>query len=90
MTAVLIVGIVFGSFVAIFAIIFGFILLKKKMQTGGSFRQGEQLNADETRLIQEMHQGLTRMAERIEALETILLDREAKDAKGRERKEEGK
>ena len=90
MTAVLIVGIIFGSIVAIFAIIFGFVLLKKKMQTGGSFRQGEQLNADETRLIQEMHRGLTRMEERIDALETILLDREAKDAKSRERKEEGK
>ena len=37
---------------------------------------GEQLMVDDTRLIQEIHQGLSRMEERIEILETILLDRE--------------
>jgi len=89
MPAVLIVAIVFGSIVAIFAIIFGFLLLGKKMKTGGSFRQSEQLNADETRLIQELHQGLARMAERIEALETILQDREARKA-GHKEASEGK
>ena len=39
---------------------------------------GEQLMADDTRLIQEIHQGLSRMEERVEALEIILLDRENK------------
>jgi phage shock protein B len=89
MIAVLIVAIVFGSIVAIFAIIFGFLLLGKKMKRGGSFSQSEQLNADETRLIQELHQGLSRMAERIEALETILQDREARKA-GHKEASEGK
>jgi phage shock protein B len=85
MTAVLIVGIIFGSLVAIFAIIFGFLLMQKRFKMGGgSFREGEQLNADETRLIQELHQGLTRMEERIGALETIVLDREAQGQKERE------
>jgi TM2 domain-containing membrane protein YozV len=37
---------------------------------------GEQLMVDDTRLIQEIHQGLSRMEERVETLETILLDRE--------------
>ena len=37
---------------------------------------GEQLVADDTRLIQEIHRGLSRMEERVEALETILLDGE--------------
>ena len=79
MTAVLIVGIVFGSIVAIFAIIFGFILMQKRFKiSGSSFREGEQLNEDETRLIQQIHQGLSRMEERIEALETIVLDQEAR------------
>jgi phage shock protein B len=32
----------------------------------------------ETRLIQEMHQGFVRMEERIEALETILMEQERK------------
>ncbi len=76
MIAVMIVAIVFGSIVAMFAIIFGYILLEKKNKRGGSFRQSEKLNADETRLIQELHQGLSRMEDRIGALETILSDRE--------------
>ena len=83
MTAVFIVGIVFSSIVAIFAIIMGFVLLETKIKRGGSFRHGEQLNADETKLIQELHQGLSRMEERVEALETILADREATEAKER-------
>jgi TM2 domain-containing membrane protein YozV len=37
---------------------------------------GEQLVVDDTRLIQEIHNGLSRMEERVESLETILLDRE--------------
>ncbi len=89
MTGVLIVGIVFGSIVAMFAIIFGYILLGKTIKSGGSFSQSEQLNADETRLIQEIHQGLSRMEDRVNALETILLDREAAEAGHKEGKEEG-
>ena len=84
MTAVLIVGIVFGSIIALFAIIFGFVLaLAKVKRGGGSFRGGERLQAEEARLIQELHRGLSRMEERVEALETIMLDREGKkDKKG--------
>lgn len=83
MTAVLIVGIVFGSIIALFAIIFGFVLALAKVKRGGSFRGGERLQAEEARLIQELHRGLSRMEERVEALETIMLDREGKkDKKG--------
>ncbi len=48
---------------------------------GNKIRQwtGEQLSTDETRMIQELHQGSFRMEERIEALETIILDRERKN-----------
>ncbi len=88
MTAVLIVGIVFGSIVAIFAIIFGFVLLNSKTRKGGaSFRQSGKLDADETRLIQEIHQGLSRMEERVDALETILMDQEAREASPKQGKE---
>lgn len=86
MIGVLIVAIIFGTVLAIVVIVFAFVLLKAKIQTGGSFRGGEQLQANETRLIQELHQGLSRMEERIEALETIMLDREEKE----ERKEDTK
>ena len=48
---------------------------------GNKIRQwtGEQLSTDETRMIQELHQGAYRMEERIEALETIILDYERKN-----------
>jgi len=81
MTAVLIVGIVFGSIIAVIVIIFGFVLAMAKIKRGGSFRHGEELQAEETRLIQELHRGLSRMEERVEALETILLDKDGKTDK---------
>ncbi len=88
MTAILIVGIVFGSIVAIIAIIFGFVLLSSKTKRqGSSFRQSGKLDADETRLIQEIHQGLSKMVKRVDALETILFDREAGEASLKDEKE---
>lgn len=61
-------------------IVAGFFLIwALKIITGGSARQREELQAEETGIIQELHQGLTRMEERLEALETILLDPERKD-----------
>jgi phage shock protein B len=81
MTAVLIVGIVFGSIIALFAIIFGFVVAMAKVKRGSSFRGGEHLQAEEARLIQELHRGLSRMEERVEALETIMLDQEGKKEK---------
>lgn len=61
-------------------IVAGFFLIwALKIITGGSARQREELQAEETGIIQELHRGLTRMEERIEALETILLDPERKE-----------
>lgn len=39
-------------------------------------RNGRGANDDEARLIQEMHRGLVHMEQRVEALETLLLERE--------------
>jgi phage shock protein B len=39
--------------------------------------------AEETMLIQDIHEGLARMEQRVEALETLLLDRERDKRKGR-------
>jgi len=65
-----------------FLIVAGFFLIwALKIVTGGSSRQKEEIQADETRLIQEIHQGLMRMEERIEALETILMDQDRKEAR---------
>ena len=61
-------------------IVAGFFLIwALKIITGGSARQREELQAEETGVIQELHRGLTRMEKRIEALETILLDPERKE-----------
>ena len=73
MNQVLIVAIVFGSIVLVPAIIGGTIVLSIKFMKGKSSRKDQ---ADDSKVIQEIYQGLSRMEERIEALETILLDRE--------------
>lgn len=49
-----------------------FVIWALKVARGGK----EELQEEETRIIQEIHQGLTRMEERIETLETLLLDPE--------------
>ena len=46
-------------------------VLKGQPSSGGSTATDQ----DETRLIQDIYQGLLRMEERVEALETLLLDR---------------
>jgi phage shock protein B len=45
---------------------------------GGKTKKGREMEADVTRRVQEMYQGIVRMEERIEALETIILERERK------------
>jgi phage shock protein B len=78
MNHVLIVAIVFGSVVLIPAIIGGTILLSIKLLKGKTSRKDQ---ADDSRIVQEIYQGLSLMEERVEALETILLDREKRGFK---------
>ncbi len=78
MKEVLIVAIVFGSIVFALAIIPGTILLAIKFFRGG---QSAGDHAQETKMIQEIYKGLSRMEERVEALETILLDQEKRNRK---------
>jgi phage shock protein B len=78
MKEVLIVVIVFGSILLALAIIPGSILLAIKFFRGGQ-SAGDQ--AEETKLIQEIYKGLSRMEERVEALETILFDQEKQKRK---------
>lgn len=56
-----------------------FLIWAIKILTRGDAKANEARQAEETRLIQELHQGLTRMEARIEALETILLDTQKSD-----------
>jgi phage shock protein B len=73
MKEVLIVAIVFASIVLSLAIIPGAILLAIKFFRGGQ-SAGDQ--AEEAKMIQKIYQSLSHMEQRVEALETILLDRE--------------
>ena len=79
MDVVLIIAIIFGGSVLALAIIGSTILMAIKILKGGLSRKGQKFQAEEARMIQEMYQGLSRMEERVEALETIILDRERKD-----------
>ena len=55
------------------------ILLVIRLFKGGFSRTDRKKQAEETRMIQEIYQGMSRMEERVEALETILLDREKEE-----------
>ncbi len=79
MPAVFIVAIVIGGIILALAIIGSTVLMAIKILKGGLSRKGQRLQAEEARMIQEMYQGLSRMQERVEALETIILDHERKD-----------
>jgi phage shock protein B len=79
MTAVYIVTIVFTAVVVILAIISSTILTGMRLRHSG-FKAGDKKAWDEeTRLIQQLHQDLTKMETRIEALETILMENFGKD-----------
>ena len=79
MHGVLIVAIVFGGSVLVLAIIGSTILMAIKILKGGLSRKGQKVQTQEARMIQEIYQGLSRMEARVEALETIILERERKD-----------
>jgi phage shock protein B len=79
MINIIIVSIVFGSIVALAALICGTILIvlktRSRNQANGA---GDQ---DEAKTIQEIYQGLDRMEQRIESLETILMENKEKEGK---------
>jgi phage shock protein B len=79
MHEVLIIAIVFGGTVLALAVIGSTILMAIKILKGGLSRKGQKVQTEEARMIQEIYQGLSRMEERVESLETIILDRERKD-----------
>ena len=79
MQGALIVTIVFGGIVLALAIIGSTILMAIKILRGGLSRKGQKFETEEARMIQEVYEGLSRMEERVEALETIILDSKGKD-----------
>lgn len=79
MNVVLILVIIFGGSVLALAIIGGTILLAIKILKGGLSRTGQKAQAEEAKMVQEIYDGLSRMEQRVNSLETIILDRERKD-----------
>ena len=76
MQGAFIVAIVFGGIVLALAIIGGTFIMIIKLTRDGFSRKDKKYQSNETKMIQEIYQGLSKMEERIETLETILLDRE--------------
>ena len=79
MYSLFIVAIVFGGLVLALAIVGSTIIMAIKILKGGFSRKGQDVLAKEARMIQEIYQGLSSMEKRVEALETILLEKERKD-----------
>ncbi len=79
MQAATILAIIFGGAVLILAIVGSTILIGIKIVKGGVSKKSQKFQADEAKMIQEIYQGLSRMEGRVEALETIILDRERKE-----------
>jgi len=60
------------------AITGGIFIAALKIIKGGGGNRDLRESSDETQLIQDIYHGLMKMEERVEALETLLLDRERK------------
>jgi phage shock protein B len=82
MHGVLIVGIVFSSVIMGLVVVGGTILLAIRfIKGGGVSKRDRKVKAEEAAMIQDIYKGLVKMEERVEALETILLEREKGDGK---------
>jgi len=79
MHQVLIVAIVFGSIIIALAIVPVTILYAIRLIKGGVSDNRGGLADEEAKMIQEIYQSMSQMEERVETLETILLEKEKKD-----------
>ena len=79
MHSVLIVAIVFGSLIIALAIIPVTVLFAIRIIKGRVPGRNQALADEEAKMIQEIYHCLGKMEARVEALETLLLERERKD-----------
>ncbi len=77
MGTIIIVAMVFGTILAMAALICGTILIIIKTRDSRII-EGKS-RSEEAMIIQEIYQGLSKMEERVESLETILMDSQGKD-----------
>ena len=79
MHAVFILLTIFGGIVLALAVIGGTILMAIKMRHEGISGKHRRFQAEEAGMIQEIYHGMSRLEERVESLETILMERKGKD-----------
>jgi DNA polymerase III alpha subunit len=79
MHGALMLAIIFGGAILVLSIIGSTILMGIKILKGDISRSGQKVQTEETRMIQEIYLSLSRMEKRVEALETIILEREGRD-----------
>ncbi len=79
MNMIVIVAIIVGGLILALAIVGSTILIALKIFRGGVSRKGQQMESEEAGMIQEIYQGLSKMEKRIEAIETIILEKDGKD-----------
>jgi phage shock protein B len=80
MHGVWIIGIVFSGVIMGLMVVGGTILMAIRLIRGGGVsKQDRKVKAEESAMIQDILNGLTKMEERVKALETILLKREKGD-----------
>ncbi len=74
MHGAMIVSIVFGGIVLALAVLGATLLLAIKLIKGGSSRTDPNRLSEDEKLIRQLDDGLSRLEQRVEALETILSD----------------
>ncbi|MBU4318594.1 MAG: phage-shock protein [Proteobacteria bacterium] len=79
MQSIWIIAVVFGSIIISLAIIPVTILFAIKLFRESGSRTKQDMDDEEAKMIQEIYQSLIKMEERVEVLETLLLDKERKD-----------
>jgi phage shock protein B len=79
MHSVLIVAIVFGSLIIALAIIPVTILFAIRIIKDRASGRSRALADEEAKMIQQIYQSMEKMEARIEALETLLIEKERKD-----------
>ncbi len=76
MHAIPILAIIFGGSILCLAILGSVFIMSLKIIKGGVTPKSQKIVADDAMIVQELHQGLSRIEKRVESLESILLDLE--------------
>lgn len=74
------IAVTLGLAIPLAAVVGFFVIWALKIKAGQAGGDRQTRDSEETALIQEIYQGLERMEKRIEALETLVLDHDRKEA----------